>query len=115
MIPQAPLVAAQSRRQAVGRSVEGGIRLIRLPMGLKLNASTHMCRDHGAVAVRVSRKRYRNLQRIPEVLLENSRKAVIYVRSQRVTDVQLLSFNGELHNHFCGLKRGGLPPSQHAL
>jgi hypothetical protein len=84
-------------------------------LGLELDASTHMRRDDGAIQMSVSRKRYRDLQRIPEVLVENSRKAVIYVRSQRVTDVQLLSFNGELHNRFCGLKRGGLPPSQHAL
>src|SRR3546814_2155737 len=63
----------------------------------------------------VQRKRYRHLQRIPEVLPENPRKAFVYVRSQRVTDVQLLSLNGELHNHFYGLKRGGLPPFQHAL
>jgi hypothetical protein len=115
MVPQASLVAAQSLRQAVGRSVEGGIGLIRLPMSLELNASTHMRRDNGAVQMSVSRKRYRNLQRIPEVFIENPGEAVIYVCSQRVTDVQLLSFNGELHNRFCGLKRGGLPPSQHAL
>ena len=84
-------------------------------MGFELDAPSHMRRDHGPVEVRLARKRYRDLKRIPEVLVENSRKAVIYVRSQRVTDVQLLSFNGELHNRFCGLKRGGLPPSQHAL
>src|SRR3546814_15410131 len=78
-------------------------------------ASADMRGNHGTIQMSVPRKRYRHLQRIPEVLAENPRKAFVYVRSQRVTDVQLLSLNGELHNHFYGLKRGGLPPFQHEI
>src|SRR3546814_7936956 len=115
VISQAALVAAQPFRKPIGCSVEGGIGFICLPMSFQLNAAAYMRGNHGTIQMSVPRKRYRHLQRIPEVLPENPRKAFVYVRSQRVTDVQLLSITGELHHHFSGLKRGGLPPFQHAL
>src|SRR3546814_231966 len=95
VISQAALVAAQPFRKPIGCSVEGGIGFICLPMSFQLNAAAYMRGNHGTIQMSVPRKRYRHLQRIPEVLPESPRKAFVYVRSQRVTDVQLLSLNGE--------------------
>jgi hypothetical protein len=107
MVPQATLVTAQSFGKTVRRRIECGIGFVCLPLGFQMYAAAYMSRYHCAIQMRIPRKRYDNLDRIPEVLVENSSEGFINVRSQRVTDVQLLSLNGELHNRFYGLKRGG--------